>query len=258
MKQYKELRDGFKNFINEGNTTSKKRINEDTVPFADFVQNIIKKYPKIKYDTQTKKLWYNGTDMTFEQMMEFMNEESGMDSLVAEFSNLTIKGDGRYRYINSNGDFELDKKFVDTNGRIIYKFYNIEGNFVVPESIRLTSLENMPDTVTGNTRLLNCIGLKSLKDLPESDGNLVLYHNESIENLDGFPMNVGGSVYIKNFTKLTSLKGAYAREVGDKFWIENSPNLSDLSDAPNAKSYKFTPDNVQQLFDKMKPRNKEI
>jgi len=74
MKQYKEFRDGFKNFINEGKAPKKRPINEAMLGLG-MLMKILEKHPNIKYNSETNTFDVDGKTMTFEQLMDYLKND---------------------------------------------------------------------------------------------------------------------------------------------------------------------------------------
>jgi hypothetical protein len=151
-----------------------------------------------------------------------------------------------YEYNISNYKINLDNSvtvlqnvFINTH-ELQIKLKEIHGNCYVSG---LSSFNNFPKLITGNCTIPN-FGGNSLRGCSEEiQGSFIIKFNNNINvNLLGFPKKVIGNVGItgSDFSnvKISGHKHLKKLIVGDMFYIQNIPQLEDLT---------FLPTNLKKL-----------
>lgn len=100
--------------------------------------------------------------------------------------------------------FITDEDLV--NGKLPFRFGEVDGDFICFFCHSLTSLEGCPEKVVGNFSCPWCDSLTSLEGSPkEVGGDFNCFHCKNLTTLFGCPEKIGGNVDCSRCTNLTSL-----------------------------------------------------
>jgi len=147
--------------------------------------------------------------------------------------------------IDVEGD--VSKKFVYCrNGKIVYSFGKVSGNFLV-EGLPLRTLEGAPEYVGGDFDCSGCYELTYLKGAPRRvEGVFRCIDCKDLLSLEGAPEYVGKDFDCRHCYSLTSLKGAPER-VGRDFDCSYCHGLTSLKGAPRRVEGNFNCSECENL-----------